>query len=578
MSTSPTRGLAAATATLTVLGAIVVAFTGCGSDSGGAALSGTAPATETAAAEPDVAAMPSGVRWESYQGVRVPFGDDGPAHTAGTGAVSGFGTLRRGRRWRRFSSRSVSGSPRTGSGPRSPRPGSRPGPNATPTRWRGSGSRSPPRSSRRRHRGCWVPVRRLHPRAGGADDLHRIPGRLPRGDRRGGGVEWCGLAAAAPGGRQRGAGPGGGHAPGRDGPVRRAAGGTMSLMTTPRTPHPDHDPAPASRSSRRTVTLVVSVVFLLILVAGGTVALLAPAATAATPPPAHRDSPLPHQRRRRRNRTGPGGAPPTSTRSGGAWRHPPTPTVSPSPRIPPSARRATGALPRRTDRCGHHHVLHRGAPRRDVATGRRCPHAVLHQRRPHRRRRRTPHRLRPNPARRRPRRPAARRTVVRPARTGALAVTGQPDGVRHPRAERQAQLARVERLEEWRTDPAGPDRGLPDSTYWAPDYAVVEIASAAPERRQIRGPPAGSICCGRTATGGSRADPNRACPRAARHQLGGVDAMARRIILASLLALTLLCTGSTCRDGAARHTAQRTTVAGSARPGSAPRRRQPADC
>ena len=271
-------------------------------------------------------------------------------------------TLRRGRRWRRFSSRSASGSPRTGSGPRSPRPGSRPGPNATPTRWPGSGSRSPPRSSRREAPGCWGTGSAATPRTGGADDLHRIPRRLPRRDRRDGGVESVRTGGCC-----------------CPRPIARAGSGRWTRSRPRRTgssrcrrhhephdhaphPAPDHDPAPESRSSRRTVTLVVSVVFLLILVAGGTVALLASRSdsgdttTGATGLPS--TSPAAAAPR---NRTGPGGAPPTSTRSGGAWRHPRPERCRPRPGPRPAAARSPTrrGAPRRGPTAGRGDVLHR---------------------------------------------------------------------------------------------------------------------------------------------------------------------------------------------------------------------------
>ena len=50
-------------------------------------------------------------------------------------------------------------------------------------------------------------------------------------------------------------------------------------------------------------------------------------------------------------------------------------------------------------------------------------------------------------------------------------------------AERQAQIARVDRWSEWRAIPLDRIQAY-RITYWAPDYAVVEMASAAPERRQ----------------------------------------------------------------------------------------------
>ena len=111
----------------------------------------------------------------------------------------------------------------------------------------------------------------------------------------------------------------------------------MSLMTTPRTPHPDHDPAPESRSSRRTVTLVVSVVFLLILVAGGTVAVLASRGDGGdtTTGAAGLPSPSPTVAAPQPDRTGWGA--PYLDPLGRRVETPPTPTVSPSPRTRPGA-------------------------------------------------------------------------------------------------------------------------------------------------------------------------------------------------------------------------------------------------
>ncbi|WP_228818780.1 hypothetical protein [Nocardia transvalensis] len=60
-----------------VLGAAVLAAGGCG---GGG---------DRGAAQPDPARPPTGVRWQSYQGVALPVTDQGPAHDS-DGAATGF--------------------------------------------------------------------------------------------------------------------------------------------------------------------------------------------------------------------------------------------------------------------------------------------------------------------------------------------------------------------------------------------------------------------------------------------------------------------------------------------------------
>ena len=59
-----------------------VLIAGCGDDSPDAA----SPPTQTI----NVDAAPAHVRWDSYQGIALPYGDDGPSATTGSGVVSGF--------------------------------------------------------------------------------------------------------------------------------------------------------------------------------------------------------------------------------------------------------------------------------------------------------------------------------------------------------------------------------------------------------------------------------------------------------------------------------------------------------
>lgn len=50
----------------------------------------TNPAAPTTSTAPDPSAPPTGVRWQDYQGIALPVGDQGPARNPGSGPVGGF--------------------------------------------------------------------------------------------------------------------------------------------------------------------------------------------------------------------------------------------------------------------------------------------------------------------------------------------------------------------------------------------------------------------------------------------------------------------------------------------------------
>ena len=69
------------------VGLLAAALATACSSGGTEATDTAAPTTSTA---PDPSAPPTGVRWQDYQGIALPVGDQGPARNPGSGPVGGF--------------------------------------------------------------------------------------------------------------------------------------------------------------------------------------------------------------------------------------------------------------------------------------------------------------------------------------------------------------------------------------------------------------------------------------------------------------------------------------------------------